>query len=229
MLVAESMTKKEQILAELEAFGRLVLREVHAGAETYQIWAAKSLDEMVDELIAKGSNHPDYQNERLPYWAEVWPSSLALAEYVQGAPEINAETTVLELGCGPGVAGLAAHRAKQVTVSDYEEPALQLACANWLENLGREPQAVFMDWREPRPELAADVLLAADVAYEKRFFTPLINTFKTLLKPGGVILLSEPGRSVACDFFESMQQSEFEVEQVAVKNGIDIWRFRRAK
>lgn len=222
------MPRKEEILAELSQIGKLALREVRAGSQVYQVWAAENLDEMVDELIAKGPNHPDYKDERLPYWAEIWPSSLALAEYVQSAPEITPETTVLELGCGPGVAGVAAHRAKQVTVSDYEPPALQLAVANWLENIGREPRAEFMDWREPRLELAADVLLAADVAYEKRFFTPLINTFKTLLKPGGSILLSEPGRSVACDFFEFMQQSEFEVEQVAVKHGIDIWRFRRA-
>ncbi|MFC1467750.1 methyltransferase [Verrucomicrobiota bacterium] len=221
------MSKKEEILAELNQIGKLALREVHAGTEEYQIWATENLDEMVDELIAKGPNHPAYQDERLPYWAEIWPSSLALAEYVQSAPEITAESTVLELGCGPGVAGLAAHRARRVTVSDYEIPALQLSRVNWLENLGREPAAEFMDWREPRLELAADVLLAADVAYEKRFFVPLINTFKTLLKPGGVILLSEPGRSVAVDFFECMQHSEFEAEQVAVKHGIDIWRFRR--
>ena len=221
------MTRKEEILAELNRIGRLVLREVQAGTATYQVWAAKSLDEMVDELIAKGPNHPDYQAERIPYWAEIWPSSLALAEYVQSASAITSKTTVLELGCGPGVAGLAAHRAKKVIISDFEYSALELAKVNWLENLGREPVAEFMDWRQPRDELAADVLLAADVAYEKRFFEPLIHTFNTLLKPGGFFLLSEPGRTVACDFFELMQKSEFDVEQVAVKQDIDIWRFSR--
>jgi predicted nicotinamide N-methyase len=221
------MTKRDEILAELNQIGKLALRDVPAGAETYQVWTAENIEAMVDELIAKGPNHPDYQDERLPYWAEIWPSSLALAEYVQSAPEITPETTVLELGCGPGVAGLAAHRAKQVMVSDYEKPALALARLNWLENVGREPIAEFMDWREPRPELAADVLLAADVAYEPRFFTPLLHPFKSLLQPGGSILLSEPGRSVACDFFKLMQQGEFEVDQVGVKHGIDIWRFRR--
>jgi predicted nicotinamide N-methyase len=221
------MNRKDEILAELEKIGKLERREVMVGPERYRIFAARDLDEMVDELIAKGPNHPAYKDERLPYWAEIWPSSLALAEYVLEAPEITAASNVLELGCGPGLAGLAAHRARRVMVSDYELPALELAKLNWLENVGRLPEAEFMDWREPRMELAADVLLAADVAYEARFFEPLIHTFKTLLNPGGTILLSEPGRTVAVAFFEQMQQSEFEVEQVAVKNGVDIWRFRR--
>lgn len=219
--------KKEDILAELSKTGPLVLRSVQAGSEMYEVWATESLDDMVDELIAKGPEHPDYNADRLPYWAEIWPSSLALAEYVQSAPEITSESTVLELGCGPGVAGLAAHRARQVVVTDYENAAIELAKANWLENIGREPIAEFMDWREPRLELAADVLLAADVAYEEPFFDSLIKTFNALLKPGGSILLSEPGRTLAIEFFKRMRESAFEVEQVAVKQGIDIWRFRR--
>lgn len=221
------MSLKDEILAGLKTHGRLERREVLVGSQTYQIYAAKSLDEMVDELIAKGPNHPAYNEDRLPYWAAIWDSSVALAEYVLDAPEIGVESSVLELGCGPGVAGLAAHRAKRVVVTDYELPALELAKLNWLENLGRLPEAEFMDWREPRLELAADVLLAADVAYERRFFDPLIHTFKALLKPGGSILLSEPGRSLACEFFEKMAESEFDVMQVAESNEIDIWRFRR--
>ncbi len=221
--------KKDLLLKELSDFGKLVKRSIKVGDEEYSIWAAEDLDQMVDALIQKGEDHPDYKDERLPYWAEIWPSSLALAEYVQTCDEIKNSTTVLELGCGPGVAGLAAHRAKSVTVSDYEQPALTLSVANWLENIGVEPLAELMDWRDPRPELAADVLLAADVAYEKRFFEPLINTFRTLLKPNGCILLSEPGRSVASDFFELMTKSDVSVEQVAQKNGIKIWRFSKSK
>ena len=219
--------KKDALLEELSVFGKLVKREIRIGDKNYSVWAAEDLDEMVDALIAKGEDHPDYKDERLPYWAEIWPSSLALAEYVQNCEEITSESTVLELGCGPGVAGLAAHRAKLVTVSDYEKPALTLSVANWLENLGIEPCAELMDWRDPRLELAADILLAADVAYEKRFFEPLINTFKKLLKPNGYILLSEPGRSVAGEFFEQMKASEFSVEQSDEISGIKIWRFMR--
>ena len=54
-----------------------------------------------------------------------------------------------------------------------------------------------MDWRKPDPALAADWVLAAAVAYEDRAFGPLIDCFRQVLRPGGQVLLSEPGRWIA--------------------------------
>jgi len=48
-----------------------------------------------DDLITEA----DYvKDERLPYWADVWPSSMMLAERL--LEEKGAERTLIELGCG---------------------------------------------------------------------------------------------------------------------------------
>src|SRR5687768_7816263 len=46
------------------------------------------------------------REEFLPYWAELWPSGVALAREVAGRP--LAGVRVLELGCGLGMPSLAA-------------------------------------------------------------------------------------------------------------------------
>src|SRR5436190_24344685 len=74
------------------------------------------------------------RDERLPYWAEIWPSSRVLAAHIIGMPA--RERTMLELGCGAGLVATAASLAGfRVTVSDYYEDALRFARANaWLNH-----------------------------------------------------------------------------------------------
>jgi predicted nicotinamide N-methyase len=43
-----------------------------------------------------------------PYWTRVWPSAVALASEVLRRPELVAGKRVCDLGCGLGVAGIAA-------------------------------------------------------------------------------------------------------------------------
>ena len=104
---------------------------------------------------------------------------------------------VIEIGCGLGLAGLAAMaKGASVLFTDYERDALAFVELNALVNFGRMPATALMDWRRPALACTFDVVLAADVAYEKRFFDPLIETFGALLKPGGRVLLGEPRHAV---------------------------------
>lgn len=48
------------------------------------------------------------QGERDPYWCDVWPSALLMAEELFARPELVAGKRVCEIGCGLGLAGLAA-------------------------------------------------------------------------------------------------------------------------
>ena len=50
--------------------------------------------------------HAFEHEEYLPYWAELWPSSLALARTISGRALRGART--LELGCGLGLPSIAA-------------------------------------------------------------------------------------------------------------------------
>ncbi|HSU09647.1 MAG TPA: hypothetical protein VLK57_10630, partial [Pseudonocardia sp.] len=48
----------------------------------------------------------DANDEYPPYWAELWPSSIALARAVAAAAPVGAR--VLELGCGLGLPSITA-------------------------------------------------------------------------------------------------------------------------
>ena len=65
------------------------------------------------------------REEFLPYWAELWPSSLALARAIAGRALRGART--LELGCGLGLPSIAAALAGgRVLATDWSTGAVEL-------------------------------------------------------------------------------------------------------
>lgn len=161
----------------------------------------ENFDALLDELIEKGTDHPDYQDDKIPYWADLWHSGLALAEYLVREKVVEPNMSVTEIGCGLGLPGLvAAMQGGQVLFTDYLAEALDEVAFNWSLNLSGIPRSLLMDWRAPQPEAKAQLILAADVAYELRAFEPLIHTFSSLALPGGRIIVTEPGRERASDW-----------------------------
>ena len=58
-----------------------------------EIFCIKDMDLLFDELLAKEKTNEDVQDERLPYWAEVWDSALALAEFIETQNKITSQST----------------------------------------------------------------------------------------------------------------------------------------
>lgn len=205
------------------------------GTRGFTITHVDDPDTLLDELIQRPDTDPDVLDERLPYWSEVWPTALALTPFILEGGLIAPNDTVIELGCGLGLPGIAAAtRSENVIVTDYQQDALHLARINALTNLERDIPTALIDWRQP-PELQkADILIAADIAYEERFFQPILNTFNQLLKPGGHIMLGEPNRPFAKPFFEQLEHAgwEFISYPVTVPNPnpieITLYDIRRA-
>ncbi len=158
----------------------------------------------IDGLLDLAADDPE---QHLPYWAELWPSGIALADGIERNPELVRGQRVFELGCGLGVTAIAAIRAGALlTVSDYAEAALDLCQVNCRANAAAVPRMIAMNWRN-RDEIATlassgqvPVVLAADVLYERRDIGPLIDVIRQLLAPGGVFWVAEPGRPVAAEF-----------------------------
>ena len=48
-----------------------------------------NLDELYNELIQKGDNHEDVKDERIPYWADLWHSAIALSQHIVKSNVIN--------------------------------------------------------------------------------------------------------------------------------------------
>jgi len=173
-----------------------------------------NVDELFNNLVAKGDQHEDVKDERIPYWADLWPSAIGLSEHIIKSGIITPDTSVHEMGCGLGLTGIVAGKlGAKVLFTDYLSEALDFAKQNW--NLNNAHPATFkkMDWRHPVPSFKADVLLASDIAYERKAFEFLPNAFNTLINPGGKIIVSEPNRLYAQEFFDGLTNHGFAVKK----------------
>ena len=144
-------------------------------------------------------------DEFLPYWAELWPAALALAEAL---PDVRG-LRVVELGCGLGVPSLvAAARGAEVTATDWAGDAITLLRRNAEAN-GLSIRAEARDWRDPWPE-RFDLALAADVLYEQRNVEPVVARL-TELAPRAVVALA--GRPYEEEFLRTLAATGATVEQ----------------
>jgi predicted nicotinamide N-methyase len=142
--------------------------------------------------------------EFLPYWAELWPSGVALARRVAARALRGAR--VLELGCGLGLPSLAAALAGgRVLATDWSPQAIELLEGN-AERNGAALETAVVNWAHP-PRPAAllepapwDLVLGADLLYERRNVAPLLDLLPRLLGARGELWLADPGRAPAEEF-----------------------------
>lgn len=174
---------------------------------TVAITHITNLDELLDALIEKGEDHEDYRDQRIPYWADLWHSAIALGKYLVRENIIQPGLSVTEIGCGLGLPGIVAGMlGAKVLLTDYLAEPLEFLKTNWEQNSKAPLQTLKMDWRQPAMHLQTDLLLASDVAYEQHFFADLEHAFKLMTKPGGRIIITEPSREMAKGFIHKLQQ-----------------------
>lgn len=166
-----------------------------------KVLAVREPDVLIDELDPEVFG----EDERLPYWAEIWPSAIGLGQHLFEYPAPSG-SKVLELGCGIGVAGIfAAASGLEVTGSDYEEDALAFASYNAI--LNRQEDHVrfrFLDWRTPDLDQKFSIIIGSDILYERPNHGPIQELIDQTLEPGGMFLASDPNRRAADSFVESM-------------------------
>ena len=148
-------------------------------------------------------------DEFMPYWAELWPAAIALADAL---PRDLEGVRLVELGCGLGVPSLvAAARGARVTAVDWATDAIGLLRANAALN-GLELNALHADWRAFDGDF--DLVLAADVLYERRNVEPLV-TLLPRLAPESLVALA--GRPYEEEFLRRMRSEEVAPRVVRVR------------
>lgn len=189
---------------EVDILGRAIFLLEVADAES-----------LLDELIRQGEESNDPIDDIIPYWAELWPSALGMSQYLLRNNAIRAGETVLELGCGLGLPGIIAGKmGGEVTLSDHLAPALDFAEENWKLNLpDRDVQLRQLDFRRNNLKPPVDCLLASDITYDAINLPFLPDAFRQLTKPGGRVILSDPRRAVASDFFHKLPEMGFVVKK----------------
>ena len=172
-----------------------------------------------DDLISEADFAKD---DRLPYWADLWPAAIVLAGFLEQRAMLERATgdaggtcgadgavapRALELGCGLGLVTIAAmHAGLDVLATDYYADSTLLTARNAMRVVGREPALRMVDWRDFPDDLGTfDVVLAADVLYEKLYAPLVAEAIRRTLAPDGVAWVSDQGRVALGLFLEEAE------------------------
>ena len=221
---ASPVARLEGSSIEIAAFGR-----------KWRLCRNASLEELWEAM-----GEADFEDERIPYWTELWPASLGLAQWLYANQSRIRARHCLDLGCGLGFTALVgAWLGADVLGCDYEMAALRNCAASASLNCQPSPAWICMDWR--RPAVAwqkLDFIWGADIIYERRSMEPVLDFLDVCLAPTGVAWLAEPGRGVFRAFPEAAKNRGFHLREVArlrtaalregtPKSDIAIWEAER--
>ncbi|NLZ17319.1 MAG: methyltransferase domain-containing protein [Desulfobulbaceae bacterium] len=161
------------------------------------------------EQILDGKN-PLKDVGSFPFWVKIWEASLVLADLLVALPRLRG-TTMLELGAGLGVPGLAAAAAgATVTLSDYEEHILDFERVNAAASGLKDVSFSLLDWKNPPTDMPRyDVLAGAEILFRDEFFEPLLQIMQRALKPGGVIYLAHDSRRQSLHPFLKLAEQDY--------------------
>jgi predicted nicotinamide N-methyase len=192
---------------------------VSVGAREVRVTRPRDPEELLDEEAFEA-------DEFLPYWAELWPSGLALAREL-AAHDLMGKR-VLELGCGLGLPAVAAAlEGAEVVASDWSEEALAFAALNARRNRATI-ETVRSSWARPDPFLDRgpwDLVLAADILYERRDVPTLTRLLQAL---GSDALVATPERPAVADFLESIATTH-DVEELRGSRSGSVVVYRLAQ
>ncbi|MDT8324291.1 MAG: hypothetical protein RRA94_09275 [Bacteroidota bacterium] len=122
----EAHTSRDEVQLREELAALFPLREldIRIGEQRIRLTTAHDIERLIDRI----SEEEFRVDERLPYWAELWHSAVALAEHLSEGKLPLAGRRVLEIGCGLALPAIVAAAAgARVTCSDFEEHARMAA------------------------------------------------------------------------------------------------------
>ena len=184
--------------AQLGAKFPLVTSDIAIGERDWRITAVHNQDallEFADTL------------EHFPYGFLLWESAIGLARMLTANPEFVVGKSVLELGAGVGVPGMVARGlGANVWQTDHQVGALQLAQINAAQNNVTGIATFLADWQTWTHAPRYDVILGADICYERAMQFYLEQIFRANLRPGGTLLLSDPGRPQTLEFAAHLEK-----------------------
>jgi predicted nicotinamide N-methyase len=134
----------------------------------------------------------------VPYWATVWPAAQLLAKFLLAAPVWVKNKMVLDLGCGGGIAGLAALQAGALTsiANDIDPIALRIASRNAEAN---NLATIFENGNFLRhlPPKTAEVILVGDLFYDRSVSKAMLLWLSQARKNGSLVLIADSSRPFA--------------------------------
>ena len=141
-----------------------------------------------------------------PFWAKIWPSSIALIEVLKAHPHLIQDKCVLEIAAGIGLPSwMMAAIAKSIQISDYDKEAVSLLQKN-IEHLQlQNVEAMQLDWNAIPDNMQPEVILLSDINYDPMQFDTLISLINKFMDQRCSVILSTPQRIMASPFVQKLE------------------------
>jgi len=228
VLSAEATALVTQTLGELGAQFDMARTDLMVAGREVRIHHPRNADDLIDEQAF-------VDDERLPYWADLWPSARVLAERVATMPVDGRR--FLELGCGTGLVSIAAAIAGfDVTATDYYDEALRFTALNVLVNTVALIDTRIGDWRRfPHDIGRFELVVASDVLYEQPHAGLIAGVLDRTLTARGSAVIADPGRIAAPQFVDECKErgmpaailDRITFEEGNIRQTIDLYEVRR--
>jgi len=148
------------------------------------------------------------------YWNRVWASEVALSEFLiqEFFPNSLNDKTVLELGCGTGLAGMVCGKLGGVPTFSDKVPmvmdSIQEAC-----RLNAIPKyhTCVLDWAQSHEIRSRyDLVLGSEIFYDGDFLEDICRLLVQIMPAGGVGLFCDPDR-LGVEAVESCFSPQFQL------------------
>lgn len=188
------------------------------------LWQVADLERYVDRDALLRADDPADP----PYWAHLWSGARVLAAAVP-----HRAGRVLELGCGLGLPSLVAARrgARSVLAVDREQAALAFLRASARLNGRLDVRVAAADFTTPVVRRPFDLILLAEVLYDRAAFARVVEAVDTSLATDGAALLADGRRIDTTAFYTLLASRGFAwraAEFVAREEGTTV-RIRLAR
>jgi predicted nicotinamide N-methyase len=150
-----------------------------------------------DDLFALWEAWESSENKPCPtpFWAIAWPAAVVLARHILNHRHLVAGKTVVDLGCGGGLAGIAAARsgARKVIANDIDPVALVMARRNAAANKV-SLETSHLNLTENAGAVTTNVILVADLFYHRTASVALVAFLRKEQKKGTEVIIADGNR-----------------------------------
>ena len=179
---------------------------------SFEMTTIRDLDESIDvlcEYFGEDDQDNSLAEQYCPYFGVLWEAGIGLSQHLLKM-DLKGKR-VLEIGCGLALPSfVVTARDGFVIATDFHDDVPLFLNLNQKQNSISFPYKK-MNWREELERTKADLglfdlVIGSDILYESQHPMQVAMALLAFLKPGGKIILSDPGRAYIQKFISAMHE-----------------------